>query len=573
MHRLRGVIVHQAIAACAISLLSLLIGAPAAALGDMPTSAVAAPDVAWPLQRGRPAAGERAALSQAYAQRAGRLYWSNAAGPTPQALQLIAVLAEAASEGLDPLDYDAAALATRAAALRAGTPPDAAAAADFDFRLSAAALRYALHLHSGRVSPRGAGYDLKVGPPPLDTTQWLAALATAADVRTRAATAEPAFLHYRLLREALARYRALAAAPPLTPLPALPRRSLGAGDSYAGAAALRQLLLAFGDLPAEAGAGGVTSGGASGAPTDGQLLDAGLLAGLARFQARHGLESDGVLGRATLMALNVPAAQRVRQIELTLERWRWLPPFQARQIIVNIPQFRLFALESGEDRVAGTLQMPVITGRAYKETRTPVFAADIEYVVFRPYWDVPRSIAVKEILPLMQARPGYLERNRMELVRGPADDSPVVAATPENIAALERGELRLRQRPGEDNTLGLIKFVMPNGYGVYLHGTPGRRGFLLPRRDLSHGCIRVSEPSELAAYVLRGQPGDWTAAAIEAATRAPESLRVMLTRPVHVMLLYGTALATEDGRMLFFDDIYGLDRRLAELLRRAAVTS
>jgi murein L,D-transpeptidase YcbB/YkuD len=180
---------------------------------------------------------------------------------------------------------------------------------------------------------------------------------------------------------------------------------------------------------------------------------------------------------------------------------------------------------------------------------------------------------LKEILPLIHKRPGYLARNDMELVRGQGDDSPVVEDTPENIAALERGELRVRQRPGEGNTLGLIKFVMPNGYGVYLHGTPGRRGFLLSRRDLSHGCIRVSDPAELAAYVLRGEPGEWTAESIAAATRASESRRVKLARPVHVMLLYGTTLATEDGRILFFEDIYGLDRRLAELLRRAAVTS
>ncbi|MFO1409737.1 MAG: L,D-transpeptidase family protein [Steroidobacteraceae bacterium] len=427
------------------------------------------------------------------------------------------------------------------------------------------------------ATARSAGFDLRIGPTRRSTTtRWLAAVARATDVRAAAATAEPAFLHYRLLRDALARYRALAAAGGDGVLPPLPRRSLRVGDAYAGAAALRRRLVALGDLPvdAEAGAGAEADSGAAGAaPADPSRLDAALVAGLARCPVRHGLEGDGALGRGTLAALNVPLAQRVRQIELTLERWRWLPPFQARQVIVNIPQFRLFALEAAEDRVAGTLQMPVITGRAFKETRTPVLAADIEVVVFRPYWDVPRSIAVKEIVPLVHRKPGYLERNAMELVDGQGDDSPVVAATPENVAALERGALRVRQRPGEDNTLGLIKFVMPNGYGVYLHGTSGKRGFLLSRRDLSHGCIRVSDPAELASYVLRGEAGEWSPAAIEAATRGPEPRRVKLARPVHVMLLYGTALATEDGRILFFDDIYGLDRRLAELLRRAAVTS
>ncbi|MFO1402385.1 MAG: L,D-transpeptidase family protein [Steroidobacteraceae bacterium] len=526
--------------------------------------------MAWPLVHGRPAAGERAAFSAAYAPTEQRAYWLTGSRPTTQALQFIEVLAAARDQGLDPADYDVVALARDGAVLADDEGGDAGKVAGFDRRLTAAALRYALHLHAGRIGARSAGFDLRIGPPPLDTTHWLEALAVAADVRAAAAEAEPAFLHYRLLREALARYRALAAAGVDAPLPPLPRRSLRAGDAYAGAAGLRRRLITLGDLPP---GGGHAGGNAGGDAASAAVLDATLLAGLARFQARHGLEPDGTLGRATLAALNVPLAQRVRQIELTLERWRWLPPFQARQVIVNIPQFRLFALEAAEDRVAGTLQMPVITGRAFKETRTPVLAADIEVVVFRPYWDVPRSIAVKEIVPLVHRKPGYLERNAMELVDGQGDDSPVVAATPENVAALERGALRVRQRPGEDNTLGLIKFVMPNGYGVYLHGTSGKRGFLLSRRDLSHGCIRVSDPAELASYVLRGEAGEWSPAAIEAATRGPEPRRVKLARPVHVMLLYGTALATEDGRILFFDDIYGLDRRLAELLRRAAVTS
>lgn len=519
----------------------------------------------WPLARGRPAAGERAALAAAYARNGFQFYWVGARGPTPQALQLLEVLRRAEEQGLDPADYDAAALTGAAARLAALA--DAARtgdAADFDLALTAAALRYALHLHYGRVSPRGAGYDLRAGPLPLDTAQWLADVAGAADVRVPIARVEPQFLHYRLLQQALVHYRALAAELGAVAFPPLPRRSLREGERYAGAPALRRLLTQLGDLPADAEAQGDAAG---------EVLNAPLVAALARFQARHGLEADGVLGRATLAALNVPLSQRIRQIELTLERWRWLPPFRPRQIIVNIPQFRLFAFESAEDRVTGTLQMPVITGRAYAGRKTPVFTADIEYVVFRPYWDVPRSILVNELLPLIWKNPAYLERNNMELVRGQGDDSPVVAPTSENIAALQRGELRLRQRPGDDNTLGLIKFVLPNDYGVYLHGTPGQRSFLRSRRDLSHGCIRVRDPAELAAYVLHGEPGDWTPESIDAAMQAAESRRVKLEHPVHVMILYGTALATEGGRILFLDDIYGLDRRLAELLRRAAVSS
>ena len=335
------------------------------------------------------------------------------------------MLRTAGDQGLDPADYDVAALAAAADSLAAVRAAGAAAdAVDFDLRLTASGLRYALHLHGGRVSPRSAGYDIKEGPAALDAAAWLAEVASSADVRALVARIEPQFLHYRLLQQALVRYRALAASVGVAALPALPRRSLRAGEIYAGAPALRRLLAALGDLPPDAARRAIGAD-TSDARVAGEVLDASLVEAIGRFQVRHGLEPDGVLGRNTLAALNVPAALRVRQIELTLERWRWLPPFRPRQVIVNIPQFRLFALESAEDRVAGTLQMPVITGRAYKKTRTPVFTADIEYVVFRPYWDVPRSIAVEEILPLIRTRPGYLERNAMELVRGPSDDSPV----------------------------------------------------------------------------------------------------------------------------------------------------
>lgn len=489
--------------------------------------------------------------------------WTDGSGrATPQARAVAALLSRAAEKGLDPADYGGARWLGEVVRLAGGRATRAEVAA-FEAGLTASVRRYAAALRHGRTSPLALGIQLLPERNALDLGELVAELAAAPDPGAILAALEPTLPPYGRLLAAHARYRVLAEAlGDATVVPAPRGPALAPGDPYPSAGALADRLLALGDLPA-----------AEVTPARAGIYTRGLADGVARFQARHGLLPDGRLGRATVAALDVPLSRRVRQIELTLERWRWLPPFRARQIIVNIPQFRLFALESAEDRVGGTLQMPVIAGRAYRETRTPVFTADIEYVVFRPYWDVPRSIAVNEIVPLVRAKPGYLERNRMELVNGQADDSPVVEATPENLAALERGALRVRQRPGADNTLGLIKFVMPNGYGVYLHGTPGRRSFLLPRRDLSHGCIRVSDPAELAAYVLRGEPGGWTPQVIDAATRAEDARRVKLTAPVHVMLLYGTALATEDGRILFFEDLYGLDRRLGELLRRAAVTS
>jgi murein L,D-transpeptidase YcbB/YkuD len=265
-------------------------------------------------------------------------------------------------------------------------------------------------------------------------------------------------------------------------------------------------------------------------------------------------------------------SRRVRQIELTLERWRWLPAFTSPPIIVNIPQFRLFAFQSTRDLKAEILQMDVIVGRTYPKLQTPVFTAEMKYVIFRPFWDVPYSITQQEMLREIRGNPDYLRKEHLEIVRGPGDSAPVIAPSPESIQELAAGTLRLRQQPGEDNALGLIKFMLPNSYNVYLHSTPVHRLFNQSRRAFSHGCIRVSDPVALADYVLRDAPGSWTPALITSAMNGSQSIRVNLTKPIRVLILYATALATEDGKVLFFEDIYGHDRKLEKLLALAPVT-
>jgi murein L,D-transpeptidase YcbB/YkuD len=409
-------------------------------------------------------------------------------------------------------------------------------------------------LHYGRIDPRTAGFELVSARADLDVSAGVAALVSAPDMRQAITAAEPQFYHYALLKKALARYRVLAADRTLTQLPSFGKNTLHTGDTYEGAPALRRLLSAEGDL-SDAGA----------ASDSGQSLDAGLSDALQRFQTRHGLSADGTLGGATFIALTTPLAQRVRQIELTLERWRWLPAFDSPPIVVNIPEFRLFAFSTTADRAASILQMPVIVGQAYPSKRTPVFVGDLKTVVFRPYWDVPRSITLNEMLPQIRAHAGYLERNNLEIVRGESDDSPIEVPTPETIAALAAGKLRLRQRPGDDNALGLIKFLFPNSHNVYMHSTPAHKLFLASRRAFSHGCIRVSDPLALAAYVLRNVDS-WDAARIDQAMHGDRTFRVEVPRPIHVMILYGTAMATEAGPVQFFDDIYGHDRKLEALL-------
>jgi L,D-transpeptidase YcbB len=503
--------------------------------------------------RKSPDHGAAQALRTVYARTANTPLWSREGHATPQAEGVLRELQNADAYGLRSQDYASAAIAQLLNTPAASTGTDMSWAL-FDVDLSAAALAFMSDLHYGRVDPKTAGFNLQATPEELDLAGALERLAGSADVSKELAAIEPPFYHYHLLREHLPLYLKLAQQPELTQLPAV-SATLKPGDSYAGAAALRGLLTALGDLPA-----------GQQAPSSDATFDADLSAGVRSFQQRHGLPPDGALGKATFKALTTPLAQRVRQIDLTLERWRWLPPFQTPPIIVNIPQFRLFAFRTTEDRVADILQMDVIVGKTYPRMQTPVFESDMRYVVIRPYWDVPRSITVNEMLPKIRANPGYLAAQRLQLVSGQSDSSPAVAPTPEAIDALAAGQLRLRQLPGEDNALGLIKFMFPNNYNVYLHSTPAHRLFQESVRAFSHGCIRVSDPLALATDVLKNASGDWTPETIAAAMNGDKTIRVNLTQPINVLILYGTALATEAASILFFDDIYGYDRKLERQL-------
>ena len=492
--------------------------------------------------------GATAALLSVYAQRANAPLWSRDGRATPQAQALIRELQRADTRGLQREDYAGDALA----ALSGPSGPGVADAGRFDVQLSGAALRFMSDLHYGRVKPTSAGFNLQAMHQRLDLAAALTALAGATDIGQAISAIEPSFHHYAILKVALTKYLDLTQHPELKNLPAI-GGSVKPGNAYAGAPALRRLLVALGDLPA----GGAT-------PADETTLTPELSAGVRAFQQRHGLTPDGTLGKTTFTALTTPFAKRVRQIDLTLERWRWLPPFDTPPIIVNIPQFRLFAFRTTEDRVADILQMDVIVGKTY--TQTPVFESDMRYVVFRPYWDIPPSILRKEMLPKIRANPGYVAAQRLQFVSGPGDDSPVVRPSPEAIEGLASGKLRLRQMPGPDNALGLVKFMFPNVYNVYLHSTPAHRLFGETVRAFSHGCIRVSDPAALGTYVMRDEPGGWTREKIEAAMNGGKTLRVNLQHPIRVLILYGTALATEAGPVLFFDDLYGLDRKLEQQL-------
>ncbi len=498
-------------------------------------------------------------LPSLYQQRNFMPLWYRQDQPTQQALTLLGLLRDAAAYGLRAADYDGIRLSYQLTAQTASSMSSeqlAQSRAQFDLALSVATLRLLRHLHYGRIDPRKVGFDLTPARGrEFDAAAILTTLATSGDPVTEIGKLEPQFLHYRLLKTALTRYRLLAVDAELTQLPTFPDKSIKPGQPYVGAAALRRLLLADQDLPA-----------ADVAPDSDTTLDPALVSALQRYQQRHGLQADGGLGKQTFAALTTPFTTRVRQIELTLERWRWLPPLQSPMIVVNIPQFKLFAFEAANDRETNLLRMDVIVGQAFRHTRTPVFLADMKYLVLRPYWDVPGSITQRELLPSLRRDANYFARNHFELVRGQGDNSPVVAVTPENLALTTSGAVRVRQLPGADNALGDVKFMFPNNYNVYLHSTPAQRLFSASQRAFSHGCIRVSKPLALAEYVLRNTDGTWSKERIQAAMQGEPNQRVYLNQPIPVMIVYGTVMVNEAGQVQFFADIYGYDQKLAKLL-------
>ena len=334
----------------------------------------------------------------------------------------------------------------------------------------------------------------------------------------------PEHPQYAALSEALVRHRKIASA---GGWPALPDKvALKPGKASPHVATLRARLQASGDY------GGVGMG---------DVYDKPLVEAVKAFERRHGLSPDGIVDKDTLAALNVPVEDRIRQIELNLERWRWqgwTPG--ARSILVNIPTFQLHGYEEGRE----TLTMRVVTGTG--DSPTPVFGEGMTHVVFSPHWNVPPNILETEILPAVRRNPGYLARNNMEMVR------------------TEGGALTVRQRPGPRNSLGLVKFLFPNPFHVYLHDTPADNLFARSRRAFSHGCVRLEKPEELARFVLRGS--EWDDAEIAAAMRSGRERFVSLDQKVPVTIAYFTAWVDEDGTVRFGPDVYRHDVAQEKLL-------
>ena len=478
------------------------------------------------------------------------LAWISNSKPTSQALAMIHLLKTADEKGLTAEEYDGLQWDTRLARFERPSPPREADLVIFDVALTVSTMRYISDLYSGRVNPRLFHFELELHEREVDLSEFLkGVLASGPDIASGLQVVEPPFPAYHRTILELQRYRKLAREDDGEALP-LSGTTIKPGDSYAGAPRLFRLLRLVGDLSPQASA-----------PSS-AVYEGALVHGVKHFQERHGLESTGVLDEETLKALNTPLSRRVAQLELTLERWRWVPhKFVRPPIVVNIPEFRLRAID---EKYHWVLSMKVVVGTAY-EHQTPAFASEVRSIIFRPYWNVPLGIQREEFLPKIEENPGYLAENSYEIVDREGNVVDEDPAKDEVKEKLRSGQLGIRQRPGPDNALGLIKFDFPSQFDVYMHGTPSTELFSKSRRDFSHGCIRVEDPVSLASWLLRDQP-EGTAENIRSAMYGEQTIRVALSKPIPVLIVYGTAVVMEDGDVRFFEDIYGQDAALEQAL-------
>jgi murein L,D-transpeptidase YcbB/YkuD len=493
-------------------------------------------------------------LKPLYDSEPDRLLWFDAERPTRALQPTLDAIRLAGDYGLDPLDYDAPALSARWTALKTGKG-SAADRASFDLAVSAAVARMVRAVAIGRVDPATMDWGYDVAQKEFDIAAAVQNVRDGQPLGAELDHLQPSFPHYARARQALAVYRALAknGEPPLVPDP--PKgRSLKPGAHWEGIAQLAARLHTLGDLPDNAVM-----------PADATAYAGPTIDAVKNFQRRHGLDPDGTIDATTIRMLNVPLAQRIRQLELAMERMRWLPDLGSRaNIFVNVALFRMWATNPASKEEP--LRMNVVVGKSL-DHKTPIFVDEMEYVIFRPYWNPPKSILVDEILPRARHEPGYLESEDLEIVASGTDDAPVLPATPENLDGVEAGRLTLRQRPGPKNSLGLVKFLFPNTDDVYMHGTPATQLFAKARRDFSHGCIRVEDPEKLAAWVLRDQP-EWTPEKIEEAMQGDKPTRVNLKQKPVVVIFYDTVHVNSENLVFFVDDIYGHDKALDAALKR-----
>jgi murein L,D-transpeptidase YcbB/YkuD len=475
--------------------------------------------------------------------------WTDKRGSLRKAETLLNAIRLADREGLRPGDYHLEKIETILSELHQtselGKKPDPQQVVDLDLLLTDAFLIYGSHLLSGRTDPERIHPQWLVHRRESNLAQLLDEALSSNQINETLTGLLPAYAGYKRLRDTLTIYRKLADAGGWPSVPS--EKKLQIGDRSERVILLRQRLTAEGFL---------TNAGAD----DQTLFDSDLDQALKKFQMQNSLDADGILGTNTLQALNISADQRVRQIAVNMERWRWLPQkLGDRYILVNIAGFNLKVVEQENT----LLDVRIVAGKTYR--KTPVFSDKITYLVINPFWAVPDIIAKNDILPKVKKDPKFLTIQKFRVLAGWGTNTREIDSSTIDWKTVTAANLRYRfqQDPGPQNALGRIKFMFPNKFNVYLHDTPAKELFGKARRDFSSGCIRIEKPIELAEYLLRGHP-DWPPEKIRSTmTGSADNVQtVTLPKPVNIHILYWTVWVGKDSRIFFSPDIYDRDNAL-----------
>lgn len=487
--------------------------------------------------------------------------WSDDNGLLPQADVLIKIIRDSDHEGLKPSDYHLSEIEAVLGEMRENkvvsypnyesddNSPNALRLANIDLLLTDAFLLYGSHLLNGRISPETVDAAWLIQDQRQDLPALLRTALSSNKVAETLRNLNPQHPSYSGLREALAKYREIADKGGWPALPYGPK--IERGERAERVTVLRNRLTIIGDLNEES-------------IRDSYLFDDSLDQAVRKFQRRHGLKADGIVGESTLAALNVPVEKRIAQIELNMERLRWLPQnLGSRYILVNLANFELYVNENNKN----IMSMRVIVGKPY--WNTPVFTAKMTYLVLNPHWNIPQTIFAEEKLPKIKKDPEYFSKDNIKVLSNWRPNAEVIDPSTIDWSKVtdQNFRFRLRQEPGPGNPLGRVKFMFPNAYHVYLHDTSQKYLFNKTERNLSHGCIRIEKPYELAAYVLGSDPGRIRATVSKGLTK-----NVGLPEPIPVYLVYFTAWVHEDGSIEFRSDIYRRDETLYQALRETRLT-
>jgi len=500
-----------------------------------------------------------------------QLLWFNVESPITRINQLLTIFSHAKDQGLKPVDYNIKKLNAQWLKLQQGNP-SFLEFANFDQALSLTFLRYLNDLHYGRIDPSSINYHL----PKKQPSNLAAPIFNALQNNTidkLVSNREPSSDTYKKLKIALKKYNKLNSLWE-SPLQFDFKESLRPGDWSTQVPNLRSYLTLLQSTPN-------TAQPINTAPDNSYIGD--IVNKIRTLQKKHNLVNDGIVGKQTLAVLNTPLSHRINQIELSMERLRWLPRQQGgANIFVNIPAFQLWANNPQLDN--DNLNMKVIVGKTKKtitdkenyttpeeieaeakSLQTPIFTADLSFLVFNPYWNIPKNILNKEILPRLEKNLDYLEQHNMEIVPYFSHRAEILPNNEENIKLLYTDQLRLRQRPGDKNALGDIKFIFPNDYAIYLHDTPFKSLFKQTKRDFSHGCIRVENPKALTKFILKNRR-NWNKDKTKAILNTKEPTIVgVLSSKIPVVIFYTTVLPNETD-VSFYPDIYDLDKPLIAAL-------